>query len=180
MLLKSAKGQRGGSKPGGRDGQEADALRAALDQVRPALDAAAGWIDITVAGLVVRLRNLVDIMQDCQLLREAIAEDRNPDLLQLAFMPDTLTFAVPHRDHGSRASVGRVRGASVLACCAFSIATGWPDGVIAPLFAAVVGSIARRRGRSASDIPQLLRAIPHRHRHPWDLPVWRAAADHDP
>jgi uncharacterized membrane protein YccC len=30
---------------------------------------------------------------------------------------------------------------SILACCAFSIATGWPDGVIAPLFAAVVGSI---------------------------------------
>ena len=64
---------------GGHDGQEADALRAALDEVRPALDADAGWIDITVAGLVVRLRNLVDVMQDCRLLREAIADGRNPD-----------------------------------------------------------------------------------------------------
>ena len=109
--------------------------------MRPALDAAAGWIDITVAGLVVRLRNLVDIMQDCQLLREAIAEDRNPDLLKLAFMPDTLTFAVPHRDHGLALLSAASVALSILACCAFSIATGWPDGVIAPLFAAVVGSI---------------------------------------
>jgi uncharacterized membrane protein YccC len=126
---------------GGRDGWEADALRVALDQVRPALDAAAGWIDITVAGLVVRLRNLVDVMQDCQLLREAIAEERNPDLLKLAFMPDTLTFAVPHRDHGHTLLSAASVALSVLACCGFSIATGWPDGVIAPLFAAVVGSI---------------------------------------
>jgi uncharacterized membrane protein YccC len=126
---------------GGYDGLEADALRAALDQIRPALDAAAGWIDITVAGLAVRLRNLVDIMQDCQLLREAIAEDRNPDSLKLAFMPDTLTFAVPHRDHGLALLSAASVALSILACCAFPIATGWPDGVIAPLFAAVVGSI---------------------------------------
>ena len=67
---------------GHHDGLEADALRAALDKMRPALDADAGWIDITVAGLVVRLRNLVDIMQDCQLLREAIADDRDPRFAQ--------------------------------------------------------------------------------------------------
>jgi uncharacterized membrane protein YccC len=126
---------------GGRDGQEADALRAALDEARPTLDAASDWIDITVAGLVVRLRNLVDIMQDCQLLREAIAADRSPDSLRLAFMPDTLTFAVPHRDHGHALLSAASVALSVLACCGFSIATGWPDGVIAPLFAAVVGSI---------------------------------------
>jgi uncharacterized membrane protein YccC len=35
---------------GGRDGQEADTLRAAIDEVRPALDADAGWTDITAAG----------------------------------------------------------------------------------------------------------------------------------
>ena len=95
---------------GGHDGQEADALRAALDEVRPALDADAGWTDITVAGLVVRLRNLVDVMQDCRLLREAIADGRDPDSLRLAFTPDALTVAVPHRDHG-RAPDRRVCGA---------------------------------------------------------------------
>jgi uncharacterized membrane protein YccC len=54
---------------GGRDGQEAGALRAALDEVQPALDVDTGWTDITIAGLVIRLRNLVDVMHDCRLLR---------------------------------------------------------------------------------------------------------------
>lgn len=126
---------------GGRDGEEADALRAALDQARPVLDADAAWTDITAAGLVIRLRYLVDIMRDCQLLREGIAEDRDPDTLNLAFMPDTSTFAVPHRDYGLALLSAASVALSVLACCGFSIATGWSDGVIAPLFAAVVGSI---------------------------------------
>ena len=84
-MPKSAQGPRDGSKQGGHDGQEADALRAALDEVRPALGADAGWIDITVAGLVARLRNLVDVMQDCRLLREAIADGRNPESAEARF-----------------------------------------------------------------------------------------------
>src|SRR5258705_9574452 len=126
---------------GGRDGQEADALRAALDEVRPALDADAGWADITVAGLVIRLRNLVDVMHDCRLLREAIADSRNPEQLPLVFRPDTLTIVVPHRDHGSALLAAASVALAVLGCCAFPIAAGWPDGVAAPLFAAVVGSL---------------------------------------
>src|SRR5262245_23122385 len=125
---------------GGRDGQEADALRAALDEARPALDADAGWTDIMVVGLVIRLRNFVDVMHGCQLLHEAIAEGRNPDLLPLVFRPDTSPMAVPHRDHGSALLAAASVALAVLACSTFSIATGWSDGVAAPLFAAVVGS----------------------------------------
>jgi uncharacterized membrane protein YccC len=126
---------------GGHDGREADALRAALDEARPALDADAGWTDVTVAGLVIRLRNLVDVMQDCLLLREAIADGRNPESLALAFTPDASTVAVPHRDHGLALLSAASVALSVLACCGFWIATGWPDGVTAPLFAAVLGSL---------------------------------------
>ena len=125
---------------GGHDGQEADALRAALDDMRPTLDADAGWIDITLAGLVTRLRNLVDVMQDCQLLREVIADGRNPDSLRLAFIPDPLIVAVPHRDHGLALWAAAATAFSVLACCAFSIATGWAEGASAALFAALIGS----------------------------------------
>ena len=126
---------------GGRDGQEADALRAALDEARPALDADAGWTDIMVVGLVIRLRNLVDVMHGCQLLREAIAEGRNPDLLPgRVFRPDMSPVVVLHRDHGSALLAAASVALAVLACSTFSIATGWSDGVAAPLFAAVVGS----------------------------------------
>ena len=126
---------------GGHDEREADALRAALDEVRPALDANAGWTDITVAGLVVRLRNLVDVMQDCRLLCEAIAGNRNPDSIRLAFTPDAPTAAVMHRDHGPALLTAASVALSVLACSGFAIATGWVDGVSAPLFAAVLGSL---------------------------------------
>jgi uncharacterized membrane protein YccC len=126
---------------GGHDGQEAAALRAALDDVRPTLDADAGWTDITIAGLVVRLRNLVDVMQDCRLLREAIADGRNPETLRLTFTADAPTVAVTHRDHGPALLTAASVSLSVLACCGVWIATGWADGITAPLFAAVLGSL---------------------------------------
>ena len=124
----------------GHDEQEADALRAELDEVRPVLDADAGWIGITVTGLVVRLRELVDIMQDCRLLRGAIADGRNPDQLPLVFTSGALTASVLHRDYVSALLTAASVAISVLACCGFWIATGWTDGATAPLFAAVVGS----------------------------------------
>jgi uncharacterized membrane protein YccC len=126
---------------GGQDGQQADALRAALDEARPTLHGNAGWTDVTVAGLVDRLRNFVDVMQDCSLLREAIADGRDPEKLPLAFTPDATTVAVPHRDHGLALLTAASVALSVLACCALWIATGWTDGVSAPLFAAVLGSL---------------------------------------
>ncbi|MEH2560589.1 FUSC family protein [Bradyrhizobium sp. AZCC 2289] len=125
---------------GQHGGQEAEKLRAAIDEIRPALEADAGWTDISTAGLVVRLRNLVDVMQDCEILREAIADGCDTEQLPLAFRPNTLTVAVPHRDHGPALLAAASVALSVLACSGFSIATGWPDGAAAPLFAAVVGS----------------------------------------
>jgi uncharacterized membrane protein YccC len=125
---------------GGRDGQEADLLRSALGEVQPALDTDAAWNEIMVAGLALRLRHLVEIMQDCQSLREAIADGRDPGQLLLAFTPDTSTPAVQHRDHGLALWSAAATALSVLACCTFWIATGWTDGASAPVFAAIVGS----------------------------------------
>ncbi|MBP0111751.1 MULTISPECIES: FUSC family protein [Bradyrhizobium] len=125
---------------GGRDGQEADALRAALDKARPVLSVDAGWIEIAISGLIVRLRNLVDVMQDCQLLREALAEGRNPESLHLVVSHGATAVAVPHRDYWSALLAAGSVALAVLCCSCFSIATGWSDGVAAPLFAAVVGS----------------------------------------
>jgi uncharacterized membrane protein YccC len=121
--------------------QGADALRAAFDKVRPMLDADAGWVDIAVAGLVIRLRNLVDVVRDCQLLRDAIEDDFNPDSLRFAFTPDMSAAPVLHRDHGLALLAAVSVSLSVLACCGFWITTGWADGVSAPLFAAVLGSL---------------------------------------
>lgn len=130
---------------GGNDRLEADALRAALSKLRPTLGAEAGANEMRVAALVNGLRNLVQIMQDFQLLREAIADGRNPDALALALeLPLTARTsgaAVTHRDHGLALWSAAAVVISVLACCAFWIATGWADGASAALIAAVVGSL---------------------------------------
>jgi uncharacterized membrane protein YccC len=93
------------------------------------------------ASFVVRLRNLMNIVRDCQLLREAIADGRDPDSLGLAYTPDASSPAVLHRDHGHALWSAAATALSVLACCAFWIASGWTDGATAPLFAAVLGSL---------------------------------------
>jgi uncharacterized membrane protein YccC len=125
---------------GGQDRQEADSLRAALNGVQPALDTDAGTSEIMLAGLVTELRDLVQIMQDCRLLREAIADGRDPDSLPLVVAAEILQAAVLHRDHGLALWSAAAIALSVLAGCAFWIATSWPDGASAPLFGAVVGS----------------------------------------
>jgi len=126
---------------GGRDGQEATRLRTALDEIQPQFGANARWIEIMAAGFVVRLRNLMDVMGDCQLLREAIADGRDPDSLALASTFETSGDLVPHRDHGLALWSATATALSVLACCAFWIATGWTDGASAAIFAAVLGSL---------------------------------------
>lgn len=127
-------------REGGTGGQEADLLRAALGKVQPASNADGGWTEIMAAGLVTQLHHLVDIMQDCQVLREAIADGRDPDSLPLAFTRDISGVAVAHRDHGLALWSAGATALSVLACCAFWIATGWADGASAALFAAVIGT----------------------------------------
>lgn len=126
---------------GGRDQDEASALCTSIDEIRPTLNADSDWTDITISGLTMRLRNFVDVMRDCQLLRDAIASDRNPDHLPLSLSSDAPVATAPHKDHLSTLLTAVSIAVAVLGCSLFSIATGWSDGVAAPLFAAVVGSI---------------------------------------
>ncbi|EHR03144.1 FUSC family protein [Bradyrhizobium sp. WSM471] len=126
---------------GGEDEEKADGLRAALDEARPQLGANAAWIEIVIAGFVSRMRNLVDIVQDCRRLREAVAEGRDPEAVRLAFMPDAVGVAELHRDHGLALWTAAATTSSILVCCAFWIASGWTDGASAPIFAAVLGSL---------------------------------------
>ena len=125
---------------GGRDEQEADGLRAALDVLRPQLGADATWMEIMLAAFTIRLRGLLDSMRDCQLLREVVVDGRDPDSVAFAFAPDALRPPLPHRDHGLALWGAAATALSVLACCTFWIGTGWADGASAALFAALIGS----------------------------------------
>jgi uncharacterized membrane protein YccC len=125
---------------GCQDRAEADLLRAALAEMQPALDADAPWSAIMAAGLVVQLRNLVDIMQDCHALSQAIADGRDPEQLALAFTLDASGQAVAHCDRGVALWSAAAATLSMLGCFAFWIGTGWTDGTTAALFAAILGT----------------------------------------
>jgi uncharacterized membrane protein YccC len=126
---------------GCQDRDEADLMRAALAAMQPALDADAGWTEIMAASLVIQLRNLIDIMQDCHALRLAIAGDRDPEQLTLAFTLDASGHIAAHRDRGVALWSAGAATLSMLACFAFWISSGWTDGTTAALFAAILGTL---------------------------------------
>ncbi len=125
---------------GGEDPAEADRLRADLDATEPRLDHGASWTEIMVAGLLIRLRELLDVVQDCRVIRKAMLEGRDPRGLALAVPREMRPSLVRHRDHGLALWAAAGAAGSVLACCAGWISTGWPDGASAALLAAVTAS----------------------------------------
>jgi len=115
----------------------------------------AAWAQIMAAGLVMRLRQLLDVAQDGRALREAIAVGRDPAEIMLAFSPEATLAMVRPRDPGLALWAAAGAAASVLTCCAVWIGTGWPDGASAALFAAVIGS----RLAAQDDPPALIRTV---------------------
>ncbi len=111
-------------------------LRASIAAQQPTLNAHSSWDEIVVANLLMRLRELVDISYDCRALNRAIAGGRSPER-ELAFRPEGGAAVVRHVDHGMAlwSAAGAVLTISI--CCAFWIASGWPDGASAPMMAAV-------------------------------------------
>ena len=125
---------------GAQDSDEAARLRADLEAARPRLDEGASWTDLMAAALAIRLRELVDVAHDCRVIREAMVSGVDPTGLPLAFPHRVGDSMVPHRDRGVALSAAAGAAASVLACCALWIGSGWPDGASAALLAAVTGS----------------------------------------
>ena len=113
------------------------ALRAAISALEPQLNAGSSWNEIMIASLSMRLRDLVDISIDCRLLNQAIAAGGRPPGAKLAFHPEAGAAPVRYTDDGM--AVWSAAGAviAILLCCAFWIASGWPDGASAPMMAAV-------------------------------------------
>ena len=126
---------------GGQDRRQADALRADLRAAQPPLGEGAASAQMMAAGLVIRLRQLLDVAQDCHALRQAIAAGRDPAEIVLAFSPEAAPAMVRSRDRGLALWAAAGAPASVLTCCAVWIGTGWADGASAAIFAAVVGSL---------------------------------------
>lgn len=115
-------------------------LRAAIAGLSPKLEADASWDQIMLTSLLIRLRELVDISDDCRKLSAAIAAGDDTSHLELAFRTETGIATTRHRDHGMALWSGAGAVLATLICCWFWIASGWPDGASAPMLAAVACS----------------------------------------
>ncbi|WP_407160019.1 FUSC family protein [Bradyrhizobium sp. STM 3557] len=120
--------------------EAADELRAVVAELRPPLHADASWHEIMTANLLIRLRELVDISEDCRALGAAIAADEDTSQLQLAFRTEQGIAPARHRDHTLALWSAAGVIIAILVCCAFWIGTGWVDGASAPMMAAVACS----------------------------------------
>jgi len=117
--------------------QSADAFRAIIATHQPTLQARASWDQIMTASLLLRMRELVDISQDCRTLQRAIAAGERVAPEALLFQPEGGAAPVRHRDVAMALWSGAGAALAILACCVAWIGTGWQDGASAPMMAAV-------------------------------------------
>lgn len=115
-------------------------LRAAIAGLRPTLNADSSWGQIMSASLLIRLRELVDISEDCRALAAAIAAGADTSDIPLAFRAEDGIAPARHRDHTLALWSAAGVIVAILICCAFWIGTGWVDGASAPMMAAVACS----------------------------------------
>ncbi|CAL78399.1 putative efflux transporter permease; putative fusaric acid resistance pump [Bradyrhizobium sp. ORS 278] len=124
----------------GDDREPASRLRAVIDALRPSLEGRSSWDRIMIASLLIRLRELVDIAEDCRALNAAIAAGEDTAKVPLAFRSEQGIAPARHRDHALALWSAAGVVIAILVCCAFWIATGWADGASAPMMAAVACS----------------------------------------
>lgn len=120
--------------------QSGDRIRALITERQSALDGTASWERIITTNLLSRLRELVDISEDCRVLSDAVAAGDDVSTIPLAFRPEAGAAPVRHRDHGMALWSAAGAVAAILICCGLWIATGWADGASAPMMAAVACS----------------------------------------
>ncbi|MGY3453398.1 FUSC family protein [Bradyrhizobium sp. USDA 4353] len=123
-----------------RDREPADRLRAEIAALRASLEGHSSWDQIMIASLLIRLRELVDIAEDCRALNAAIATSQDTANVPLAFRTEQGIAPARHRDHALALWSAAGVVIAILVCCAFWIATGWADGASAPMMAAVACS----------------------------------------
>jgi uncharacterized membrane protein YccC len=121
----------------GTYGLPADAafLRSEIAGVQEQADARRDWAGALLTGLLIRLRETVDLRQDCLDLQRFIVAGGRAASPRLAFhMPRTMR---EHHDHGIALLGAAVAALSLLVVSGYWIASGWPDGGQAAALAAV-------------------------------------------
>jgi uncharacterized membrane protein YccC len=118
------------------DLSEATELHAEIDALEPTIDATADWTAVVLAGLVVRLREMTDLVHDIMALRRQIRAEQ-PRLARLTFAQGEAVATYYHRDHIMALHSALAATFAIAVISAFWIATAWPEGAGAASLAAI-------------------------------------------
>ena len=122
----------------GRDADlsEAAAVHADIDALEPPIDASTDWKAVVLVGLLVRLRELTDLVHDIMALRRQIRAEE-PRLAKLTFAQGETIRTLQHRDHVMALHSALATILAIGLISAFWIATAWPEGAGAASLAAI-------------------------------------------
>jgi uncharacterized membrane protein YccC len=120
--------------------EEALALRDACIAAEPELGPDADWAALLKASMLGRLAELIEDLQDAHALAAYIAAPQTKLPQKLIDRLPPAGSRVLHRDRGMALLSAFAAFVAIVGCSAFWIATGWPDGSVAPTFAAIITS----------------------------------------
>ncbi|PTQ10878.1 Fusaric acid resistance protein [Sphingomonas oleivorans] len=130
-----------------RPNEEAVSLAARAARLVEALEAdaaarpeGASWSDLLLMSLFTRLGEMIGTHARARALAAHVDDPGRPADETLASLPESADRQL-HRDPGMALLSAMSAAAGVLVCCAFWIATAWPEGAIAAMFAGVLGSL---------------------------------------
>ena len=115
---------------------EAAEVHADIDALEPEIDATADWKVVVLIGLLVRLRELTDLVHDIMALRRQIRAEQWK-LADLMFAPVKTIHIPQHRDHVMALHSALATILAIGLVSAFWIGSAWPDGAGAASVAAV-------------------------------------------
>jgi uncharacterized membrane protein YccC len=118
------------------DLSEATELHADIDALEPTIDATADWKTVVLAGLLVRLSELTDLVHDIMALRRQIRAEQ-PRLARLTFAGGEAIATYYHRDHIMALYSALAAIFAIAVVSAFWIGTAWPEGAGAASLAAI-------------------------------------------
>jgi uncharacterized membrane protein YccC len=123
----------------GRAGREdtAEKLRSQIASLEKKVAHKSDWRGLLEFNLCARLQDLVDVWEDCLILRQDLAHGNNRVPGHLAAAAKFAGEPVLHLDTSRAWISGLAATAGILICCAFWIGTGWNEGWTAAQLTAV-------------------------------------------
>jgi uncharacterized membrane protein YccC len=119
--------------------EKAQALRADIETQGREFFVDAPWRRLLEAGLILRLRDLVDLHDDCAKLLAALADGSPAGTLAVPI--EALVERARHRDLGAGLIAALAPIVAIALCCAVWILSAWPEGAAAATMTAVTAGL---------------------------------------